>query len=84
MSLQEAAATAPPLLEVRGLRMHFPVTEGMIARRQFQHCIGADLVPRLIDPLTAAANQPGEDQRLRLGSTLRQALVDEELIGSPL
>jgi oligopeptide transport system ATP-binding protein len=31
MSLQEAAAS--PLLEVRGLRMHFPVTEGMIARR---------------------------------------------------
>ena len=31
MSVQEAAA--PPLLEVRGLRMHFPVTEGMIARR---------------------------------------------------
>jgi oligopeptide/dipeptide ABC transporter ATP-binding protein len=30
MSVQEAA---PPLLEVRGLRMHFPVTEGMIARR---------------------------------------------------
>ena len=31
MSVQDAAA--PPLLEVRGLRMHFPVTEGMIARR---------------------------------------------------
>jgi oligopeptide transport system ATP-binding protein len=27
------AENAPPLLEVRGLRMHFPVTEGMIARR---------------------------------------------------
>ncbi len=24
---------APPLLQVRGLKMHFPVTEGMIARR---------------------------------------------------
>jgi oligopeptide transport system ATP-binding protein len=24
---------APPLLELRGLRMHFPVTEGMLARR---------------------------------------------------
>src|SRR5437764_5881650 len=32
MSVQEAAA-AQPLLQVRGLRMHFPVTEGMIARR---------------------------------------------------
>ena len=31
MSVQDAAAV--PLLEVRGLRMHFPVTEGMIARR---------------------------------------------------
>src|SRR6266851_9986607 len=27
------AADPGPLLEVRGLRMHFPVTEGMIARR---------------------------------------------------
>ena len=32
MSVQDAAA-AQPLLQVRGLRMHFPVTEGMIARR---------------------------------------------------
>ena len=30
MSLAE---NAPPLLELRGLRMHFPVTEGMVARR---------------------------------------------------
>src|SRR5205814_10190001 len=28
-----ASAEPQPLLEVRGLRMHFPVTEGMIARR---------------------------------------------------
>ena len=27
------AESAPPLLELRGLRMHFPVTEGMLARR---------------------------------------------------
>jgi oligopeptide transport system ATP-binding protein len=27
------ATAAPPLLQVRGLKMHFPVTEGMIARR---------------------------------------------------
>src|SRR5437868_13982667 len=27
------AADPGPLLELRGLRMHFPVTEGMIARR---------------------------------------------------
>ena len=32
MSVQHAA-DAQPLLQVRGLRMHFPVTEGMIARR---------------------------------------------------
>src|SRR5438876_7355824 len=31
MSMQ--GAEAQPLLQVRGLRMHFPVTEGMIARR---------------------------------------------------
>src|SRR6188508_2570011 len=30
---RQAAVKAPPLLEVRGLKMHFPVTEGMIARR---------------------------------------------------
>ncbi len=29
-----AASEAPPLLEVRGLRMHFPVTEGVVARRK--------------------------------------------------
>src|SRR6266851_4862755 len=28
-----AAAGAAPLLEVRGLRMHFPVTEGIVMRR---------------------------------------------------
>src|ERR1700731_4309865 len=28
------AADQGPLLELRGLRMHFPVTEGMIARRK--------------------------------------------------
>jgi oligopeptide/dipeptide ABC transporter ATP-binding protein len=32
MSVQDAVASQP-LLQVRGLRMHFPVTEGMIARR---------------------------------------------------
>src|SRR5919106_4184092 len=30
---RKAAVKAPPLLEVRGLKMHFPVTEGMITRR---------------------------------------------------
>ena len=29
-----AAREAPPLVEVKGLRMHFPVTEGIVARRQ--------------------------------------------------
>src|ERR1700734_859749 len=29
-----AALDSPPLLEVRGLRMHFPVTEGIVARRK--------------------------------------------------
>ena len=28
------APAAKPLLEVRGLRMHFPITEGMVMRRQ--------------------------------------------------
>src|SRR5271163_4353307 len=30
----EAGGLAPPLVEVRGLRMHFPITEGIIARRK--------------------------------------------------
>ncbi|HUB12633.1 MAG TPA: ABC transporter ATP-binding protein [Acetobacteraceae bacterium] len=29
-----ATHTAPPLLDVRGLRMHFPVTEGIVSRRK--------------------------------------------------
>ena len=29
-----SAAEDAPLLEVRGLRMHFPVTEGIVARRK--------------------------------------------------
>jgi oligopeptide transport system ATP-binding protein len=32
--LQERAAEATPLLEVRGLRMHFPVTEGVLVHRK--------------------------------------------------
>ena len=28
-----ATADTAPLLQVRGLKMHFPVTEGMISRR---------------------------------------------------
>ena len=28
-----SAAGAAPLLEVKGLRMHFPITEGIVARR---------------------------------------------------
>jgi oligopeptide transport system ATP-binding protein len=36
-SVREARASAPaakPLLEVRGLQMHFPISEGMLVRRQ--------------------------------------------------
>ena len=34
MSVAEAMAGAAPLVEVRGLKMHFPITEGIIARRK--------------------------------------------------
>ena len=34
MSVAEAKAEAGPLLEVRGLKMHFPITEGIVARRK--------------------------------------------------
>ena len=32
--MSEAAITEKPLVEVRGLKMHFPITEGIIARRK--------------------------------------------------
>ena len=34
MSAAEAASPVAPLVEVRGLKMHFPITEGIIARRK--------------------------------------------------
>ncbi|MFZ2007333.1 MAG: ABC transporter ATP-binding protein [Stellaceae bacterium] len=34
MSVAEASSEAAPLVEVRGLKMHFPITEGIIARRK--------------------------------------------------
>jgi oligopeptide transport system ATP-binding protein len=34
LSVAEAKAEAGPLLEVRGLKMHFPITEGIVARRK--------------------------------------------------
>ncbi len=34
MSVAEARSAAAPLVEVRGLKMHFPITEGIIARRK--------------------------------------------------
>jgi oligopeptide transport system ATP-binding protein len=39
-----AAADAQPLLQVRGLRMHFPVTEGLIARRHIGDVKAVDCV----------------------------------------
>ncbi|HEX5317851.1 MAG TPA: ABC transporter ATP-binding protein [Stellaceae bacterium] len=38
-----------PLLEVRGLRMHFPITEGMIARRQLGEVKAVDGVDLKIE-----------------------------------
>ena len=43
-----------------------------------------ELFAGFIDAPLAAAHQAGEDQRLRLCPALRQALLDEELIGPPL
>ncbi|MBV9828103.1 MAG: ABC transporter ATP-binding protein [Alphaproteobacteria bacterium] len=37
-----AAAETAPLLQVRGLRMHFPVSEGMLARRHIGHVKAVD------------------------------------------
>ena len=44
-----ALAQAPPLVDVRGLKMHFPITEGIVARRkvgQVKAVDGVDLTIR--------------------------------------
>src|SRR5438445_7631332 len=49
-----ASAEAQPLLQVRGLQMHFPVNEGMIARRHIgdvKAVDGVDLTIRRGEPL---------------------------------
>src|SRR5437016_3232846 len=52
MSLASEPA-APPILQVRGLKMHFPVTEGMIARRHIGDVKAVDGV----EPNTARRNE---------------------------
>src|ERR1700722_20767801 len=32
--MNDVTAAAAPLVEVRGLKMHFPITEGIVARRK--------------------------------------------------
>src|SRR5271165_3780914 len=46
--------------------------------------IRRELFARLVDPPPGAADDPGEDQRLGLGSTFGKTPLDEELIGPPL
>ena len=55
----------------------------MITRLQRERSARRELFTRLADPVLAATDQTGEDQRLRFRSALRQALFDQELIGPP-
>ena len=57
---------------------------GMIALLERERHVGAELVAGLVDAPLSAADQAGQDQCLRLCPALRQALLDEELIGPPL
>ena len=56
------AADAPPLLEVKGLRMHFPVTEGIVARRKVGEVKAVDGV----DFTLRARRDAGAGRRERL------------------
>jgi hypothetical protein len=49
-----------------------------------QRRIRRELLARLVDPPPGAADNPGEDQRLRLRPAFGQALVDKKLIGTLL
>ena len=42
------------------------------------------LAARLVDPFSGGGNDAGEDQRLGPRPAFGEALVDQELIGSPL
>jgi oligopeptide transport system ATP-binding protein len=46
--MSDAATEAPPLVEVRGLRMHFPITEGIVARRKIGEVKAVDGVDLMI------------------------------------
>jgi len=56
----------------------------MIAAFERKRRIGRELFTGFVDAPPGTADQAREDQRLRLCSALRQALRDEQLIGSPL
>ena len=57
---------------------------GMVGSRDAQRRISRELLARLVDPPPGAADDPGEDQRLRFRAAFGQALLDEELIGPRL
>ena len=54
----------------------------MILPPHFQRRIRRHLLARFLDLPLAREDQPRQDQRLRLGPAVREAAIDEELIGS--
>lgn len=61
-----------------------PGNPRMLAALERQRCTLVELFAGFIDPPLPAADKTGEDQRLRFGPAFREALVDEELVGSAL
>ena len=58
-----------------------PRHPGMIVAFDGKRRIGRELLARLVDPPSSAADNPGEDQRLSLGPAFRQSPFDEKLVG---
>jgi hypothetical protein len=57
---------------------------GMVVSRDGERRIHCKLLARLADAPSGAADNPGEDQSLRLSPAVGHAKVDEKLIGPPL
>ena len=56
---------------------------GMVIPLDGKHRIRRELLTRLVDAPSRAADDAGEDQRLGLGPAFSKAPLDEELIGAP-
>ena len=74
----------PEVIESVGEFDAAPRDPGMIAPLESERRFCCELFAGFVDAPFAAADQAGEDQRLRLGAALGETSLDEELIGPPL